>query len=70
MFKNNLASVYERHNESSIIPPLKNHFLASYFMKILTIVCFAFEKTRAKRVPFLFLILLLGFGACPQQGTE
>ena len=37
-----LASVYERHNESSIIPPLKNCFLASDFMKTLTIVSFCF----------------------------
>ena len=37
-----LASVYERLNESSIIPPLKNRFLASDFMKILTTMCFCF----------------------------
>ena len=71
MFKNNLASVYERHNESSIIPPLKNCFLASDFMKTLTIVRFFFEMTRAKRVPFLPLPLLFGvWGGLPQQGTE
>ena len=50
--------------------PSENRFFVSDFKKILTIVRFAFEKTRAKRVPFLPLLLLFGVWGLPQQGTE
>ena len=60
-----LASVYERLNESSIIPPLKNRFLASDFMKIFNYHVLLFLKTRAQRYTICLCFCFLGFGACP-----
>jgi len=69
--KNNKASVYERSYESSIIAPSeKLLFLCQISWKFYLSWAFAFERTRAKRVPFLFLILLLGFGACPNKAQS
>ena len=58
--ENNKASVYERHNESSIIPPseklfLKYWLLDSFYYRVLLLL-----KTRAKRVPFAFAVGVSG----------
>ena len=53
-----------------LFPPLKNHFFSILFHENFNYRVLLLLKTRAKRVPFLFLILLLGFGACPNQKQE
>ena len=60
--KKGLASVYERHNESSIISPSEKPFFKHLIKNQYWLSCvFAFEKTRAERVPLLLLLLLFGF---------
>ena len=62
-----LASVYERHNESSTFDPLKNRFLASDFMKILTIVCFCFWRHERSECHFAFAFAFWGLGLAPSK---
>ena len=69
MFKNNLASVYERHNESSIIPPLKNHFFSILFHENFNYrVLLLLRRHEAKRECHFVFDLAFGVWGLPHQG--
>ena len=66
MFKNNLASVYERHNESSIIPPLKNHFFSILFHENFNYrVLLLLKDTSEASAIFVFDLAFWGLGLAP-----
>ena len=64
-----LASVYERHNESSIISS-ENRFFVSDFKKILTIVRFCFWEDTSEASAIFAFAFAFGVWGLPQQGTE
>ena len=69
-FKKGLASVYERHNESSIISLWKTAFFVSDFKKILTIVRFCFWEDTSEASAIFAFAFAFGVWGLPQQGTE
>jgi len=67
--ENNKASVYERHNESSIIPPseklfLKYWLLDSFYYRVLLLL------RRHERSECHFCFCCWGFGACPWTRSQ